>query len=191
MRRSFRHSFRPSLAATAVALLSAPTLSLGAPSSPSEVPSQLPSQINLRLPAPSEGCPVGLSVERRSPTEFVNTANSPHRGDSQRIRLTFTPLDSPAIRTVDLTVHAFSNKAQILPAATRSSSGIDRSFQISGPRASGLSQKDLWVDRIGGVTSVELNSITYVDGSVWHKDEDSTCRAVPNNLILVDLTATR
>ncbi len=179
-----RRSPRRSLVGTALALLSAPMLAFAAPSGPA-------SKANLVLPPESEGCPIGLSVERRSPTEFVNTAESPHRADSQRIRLTFTPLDSPGIRTVDLTVHAFSNKGQILPAATRSSSGIDRSFQISGPASSGLSQKDLWVERVGGVTSVELNSITYVDGSVWHRTAESSCRAVPSNLVLVDLTATR
>ncbi len=164
-------------------------LLLTAPVALSAAPSSSAADVVLRSGPQSIGCPVDLFVERRSPTEMVNVAHSNRVGNSQRILLTFVPLAGLDIKHVTLTVHALSTKPQILPADAAPPSGIDRTFRFSGPADSPLLHKDLWIDGVGAISSVDLTSITYADGSTWHQSQDSRCSAVPNKLLLIDATS--
>lgn len=163
----------------------------------SEVASQVRSQIAFRLASKSSGvvprspwtgsgCPVSLSVWRTSPTELVNASDAVQHRGSQRIHLSVDPRDTSGIRSAELTVHATSLKGRYLLASSANASpDLDCTFQISGPSTSSLRDKDLWIDGVGSVLSVDLTSITYVDGSTWRRSPDSVCRAVPSSFLLV------
>ncbi len=163
---------------SACLLLLTPSAILAAPS---------PSDVLLRIEPLGVNCPVGFSVERRSATEVVNVGQAPRHRASQRIRLTFSPFDTLGVARVDLVVHAASPNLQLLPAVapTEPQPDIDRSFQLGADGTSSLHQRDLWVDGVGSIQSVDLRSITYANGATWHPSANSTCRAVPNGLTLV------
>ncbi len=142
-------------------------------------------------PSVGNGCPVSFSVQRTSPIEVVNAADAERHQGAQRIHLTIDPLHTTGIKRARIIVHAVSLKAHLLPAAGSSSSpSVDHSFEISNASAAGLREKNLWVDGVGAILSVDLASITYVDGSTWQRSQSSSCRAIPSLLLLVgDLTA--
>lgn len=187
--RSLDHCF---LTVTALVLLISPSLS-AAPQANSQTNSQADSQVAaptasviLRSPWTGSGCPVSLSVRRTSPTEIINASDAARHQGSQRIHLSVDPRDTSGVRRADLTVHATSLKVRYLPANSASASpDLDRNFQISGPSTSSLRDRDLWIDGVGSVLSVDLNSITYIDGSTWHRSPVSICRAIPSGFLLV------
>lgn len=177
-----------SIIGTVLFLLTSSALS-AAPQASSQHSSQDASNsasIILRSPWTGSGCPVSLSVRRTSPTELVNASDAVQHRGSQRIHLSVDPRDTSGIRSAELTVHATSLKGRYLPAnSANASPDLDRNFQISGPSTSSLRDKDLWIDGAGSVLSVDLTSITYVDGSTWHRSPNSVCRAVPSSFLLV------
>ena len=66
---------------------------------------------------------------------------------------------------------------------------IDRDFKLTGAANVGLHGRNLWVEGVGGILSVDLTSILYVDGSTWHASPSSICHAVPDSFTLITATA--
>ena len=138
-------------------------------------------------------CPVGFDLHRNSPGLVANVDNaSSHRG-SQRIFFTLSPTGERSVRSIELTVHAISPGARIYPARSLAepTPDIDRDFKISAPDSLGLHGRNLWVDGVGTILSVDLTSITYTDGFTWHASPASACHAVPNGFTLVNVTASQ
>jgi hypothetical protein len=44
---------------------------------------------------------------------------------------------------------------------------------------------DLWVPGMTAVHSIELNSVTYADGSAWKLPAGPACRTIPDPMMLV------
>ncbi len=167
-------------ALTALLILASPALLIASPAQ---------SDVVLRPVPIGSGCPITLSVQRTSPTEIVNASEAALHQRSQRIRLAFDPLGTSGIRRAEVIVHASSSTPHVLPAATVSSvPELERNFDLSGTTPFGLHEKSLWLDGVGSVLFVDLTSITYMDGSTWHRSAGTVCRAVPNGFTLIALT---
>ncbi len=173
---------RSSLTALVLTLVSSSALCV-----PPQNASSAPSNTVLHSQWTGSGCPVFLTARRTSPTEIVNVSEaSRHRG-SQRIHLSVDPLGTPGVKDVEITVHASSLKSHFLPASEAVAGRyLDRDFRLSSPSSSDLRERDLWIDGVGSVLSVDLTSITYVDGTTWNRSSSSSCRAIPGNLLLID-----
>jgi len=138
-------------------------------------------------------CPVSFDVHRNSPGLVANIDHpNRHRG-SQRIFFTLAPADDRTVQSIDLVVHAVSARSGLYPAnlAAGQTPDIDREFTLTAPNNIGLHGRNLWVDRVGGILSVDLTSIAYTDGSTWHTSQASICHAVPNGFTLVGAAASR
>jgi hypothetical protein len=163
------------LSAVCPALLAAP------PQSPSSTKAvAAPSGVS------SPDCPVGFSAGRKSVTEMVEIRSQNPRASGQGVHLSLRHPEG-SIASAEVIVNASSDRNRLLLLG-KPDSGPDlhRSFHLTRDTASGdLREADLWMDRAGSISSVELVSLTYADGSVWKSAATQSCRAVPSPYLLI------
>ncbi len=136
-------------------------------------------------------CPVGFAARRQSPTEVVAIDHDARHRSGQGVHLSLQHPDTD-IRSAEVVVHAASNKTRYLPLqAGDIRPDLSKDFHLSASGAGGLRSSDLWLDNAGSITSVDLVSITYADGTTWNPDPSAICRAIPNGFMPVDLTSSR
>ena len=85
----------------------------------------------------------------------------------------------------DITLHGISG-SHLVPAGERSSADATENFSVSpssGPNH--LFNTVVYLQKLTGVDWVELNEITFADGTKWHASATSTCRVAPNGFQLV------
>jgi hypothetical protein len=139
-----------------------------------------------QIPAASDGCPVGLSAERRSDTMMLRTDDTRRGEPAHGLRITFNHRAGPQIESAEITVYGMTSKLRALPAATSSSDEISKTFQLQRTQGSeGLQEASIWMHKVGSLTRVELISITYADGTTWSESKSSQCRAVPSAVMLI------
>ena len=139
-----------------------------------------------QVPAESDGCPVGLSAERRSDMMMLRTGDSRLKDSAHGLRITFNHREGPQIESAEITVYGMTSKLRALPAATSSSDEVSKTFQLQRTKGSeGLQEASIWMHKVGSLTRVELVSITYADGTTWNESKSSRCQAVPSALMLI------
>ena len=132
------------------------------------------------------GCPVGFSASRQADLQTMLANDRSQAGPAQGLHLTLSRLNTPTIQSVEVTVYATSPKLRALPVDALSSDTISKTFELQRKAGSNsLTDADVWMHNVGSVSSVDLISITYTDGSTWHATESLRCRAVPSNFLLV------
>lgn len=157
------------------------------------VPTALAQQQTTILIAPARpaSCPVDLFVQQQSPTEVVRTGDQPPEPPAQRLEISVKP--HPYVEPVDsivIRVRGVGNRRQTLPLGALPGSGrsddLQQTFHLR--RADGaptLSRSGIRIPGINAVRWVELLSVTYIDGTVWHPAANLPCRTEPNRLLLV------
>jgi hypothetical protein len=144
------------------------------------------------VPALAATCPVGLTVKHADSFVEKQTGYTPGpqqgiiRGKNvQRIHLTMSNPSSRKIVGVQLTVYGFSSKERNFTLASASpdvSRKVDLALELD---ANGQYSGDLSLDRLTALSTVDLDSVTYADGSTWQAAKSGECRVVPDMLMLV------
>jgi hypothetical protein len=94
---------------------------------------------------------------------------------------------SHEIASVQITVHGFSDKWKAIDLANSSQTpdlakSLDLVLDVKG---GGSVSRDLSLSLFAAVTSIDLNSITYADGSTWHASSPGACSITPDLTMLV------
>jgi hypothetical protein len=133
----------------------------------------------------ADGCPVGLLADRRSDMAMVRVGETHENGPAQGLHISLIHFVTPKIESAEVTVYGVTTRASVLPVGVASDE-ISKTFSVH-PRDGnkGFQDATVWMYQVGALTRVELKSLTYADGSVWHESEGSRCRAVPNPFLLV------
>jgi hypothetical protein len=134
----------------------------------------------------ADGCPVSLFADRRSElvTRLAEDGRPTEPAQGLHIRLIRSA--TPKIERAEVTVYGVTPRAGILPLGDAAAKGISKTFVLHPGEAGKDSQEaTVWMHEVGVLTHVELNSLTYADGSVWHESDGSKCRAVPSLFLLV------
>jgi hypothetical protein len=110
---------------------------------------------------------------------------------NQRIHLTMTNSLSQDIVSAQITVHGFSDKwrAISLSDATHApdlAKTVEVALDVKG---NNHASRDLSMNHFTAVTAIDLNSVTYADGSTWHTLSPGACSVTPDLAMLV--TASR
>jgi hypothetical protein len=153
---------------------------------------QKPLQIDPR------NCPVGLQVRHGGGLPVaVGTADPVISGklkngevpsvQNQGIHLTLANLGSRDIVGLEITVHGLSEKWRNVPLSDVSpEADIAKTVYLSfDVKRSGHASRDLSLSRFTAVTSVDVNSIKYTDGSEWHAPSADACSVTPDLIMLV------
>jgi hypothetical protein len=145
--------------------------------------------VTVRLPG-NFGCPVGFSATRQGAGQVMSAGDPKQKGPAQGLHLELQHINAPAIESIEVTVYGRSPKQGILlldsEASAKSADTLSKTFELQRKAdSSSLTDADVWMQNVGSLTRVDLNAITYADGSTWHATENFKCRAIPSNFILV------
>lgn len=135
--------------------------------------------------ATADGCPVGLLVERRSDFAMRLAEDGHDRDLAQGLHISLIHF-GPAIASVEITVYGVTTRVGALPVEIAASNEISKTFILHpGEGRKGLQEATVWMHQVGALTHVELNSMSYADGSEWHESKSSICVATPSLFLLV------
>ena len=109
----------------------------------------------------------------------------------QKIRFTMTNPSLPEIVKAQFTVHGYSNNQRAFRLADASSApDLTKTVTVVlDVKRNGQASSDLSLSRFTSVTSVDLDSLTYADGSTWQPASPGACSVALS--MLMRLSATR
>lgn len=162
------------------------TLTLGAQSR-----AQSKSQTILVLTLPTvETCPVGMQARQRPGGYLQSVRNEPRVETlAQRIYLTLTGKSSAQISKAVVTARGLTAKNRVIPALSNEgyASDITKTLSLTFSPGSGRAvSTNLVLVGFTSVNSLELDSVTYSDGSTWRFTSSQGCRVAPDPLMLID-----
>lgn len=185
MQRTLSISFAIVLSSAA---LSAQAVDQYRPQKWSTQPSVVETQVFTSPPLSS--CPVSMNAKQSGSTSLVAVApgQSAVRDFAQQIHLTLGDGTAAKIVAATVTVHGFNARSRILPAANAEDgpSRITRTLNVSlSSEDQNQSAADLMLRGFTSVRSIDIDSLTYADGSTW-KSGERVCRVAPDLVMLVD-----
>ena len=105
----------------------------------------------------------------------------------QRLQLTLSNPSSRDIVSAEFTAHGFSNKPRARDLSAGSNEpDLAKTIEIAlGLKGNGHVSSDLSLQHFTAVTSIDLNSLTYADGTTWHAPSPGACSITPSPVMLV------
>ncbi len=144
----------------------------------------------------STNCPVGLQVKHATGLPIAISAESPAINrkalpdgvsvQNLGIHLILTNLSPRSIVSAQVVVHGFSNKWRYVPLSGADpdlATPVDVALDVKG---NGQASRNLSLSHFTAITAVDVNAITYADGSTWRTSSAGTCSASPDLLMLVN-----
>ncbi len=148
-----------------------------------QAPAQSTSSVVL-MASRTAGCPVGLEARHAQDGGLVSVSPTT-RHSEQSYRILFSPSDEKAISQAKITLHGLAG-GQVVPAAAAPKGDATESFTLSPAMgAKHLFRSTVSTGKLTGVQWVELDELTYSDGTQWHASATATCRVAPNGFMLV------
>jgi hypothetical protein len=151
-------------------------------------------------------CPVGMkATHSASLPASMNAGGSSGQGPAinghkfvtqppvpainQQIHLIMTNLLPRDIVSAQFTSHGFSNKRRTVYAGEAQAPDISSTKDVVvDVKGNGRASSDLSLGHFTAVSSIDLNSITYADGSTWRSPSPGACSVVPDGIMLVAAT---
>jgi hypothetical protein len=153
-----------------------------APSNPVSQPAVL------EIAPPAAHCPVSLNAQQMPGGDRWVVNGASVKPLAQRLHLTATAPHSGPIVAANITVRGYTGKARLTPVGRFDSDTGDAARTLDVAFASGAggeASTDIALAGFSAVTVVELNSITYSDGSRWKLSAGSSCRTWIDGIMLV------
>ncbi len=132
-----------------------------------------------------QNCPVGFSA-RHTGSGAMLSVSPKSRPQLQGYNITFQPRAGLGVAEAKLTLHGISGPH--LRPANGNTDGATATESFTVSPSSGENHRFhsvVYVQKLTGVDWIELNEVTYADGTQWHESADAPCRVVPNGFMLV------
>lgn len=125
-------------------------------------------------------CPVGFHAAVDPRLTLREVKNGKKAVDATLVRLDFTPVDTKkTIVAASVTAHGVAPHGELMLVEQAADDSRTQAFELTqGTNPAGLVWTEVRVTAMPLVRWVELNQITYADGSVWHAAEGTTCKSV-------------
>lgn len=142
-------------------------------------------------PSPAASCPVGMKADHLSDGSMIKTGSTHPKdahpkGIGQRLHLTLTSPDQRTIASATLKLLGWNATGRMERAALHNEDQSARTVTASftaGP--ADTASADVWASGLTAVTSVELLSVRYSDGSTWTSTQGKTCSVSPDPMMLI------
>jgi len=137
----------------------------------------------------ANSCPVALHARQSADAfrrEVANGGSYP-KSLAQHLHLTASNPAGPQIVAAKVTVRGFADKARALaagPAQDDSDAAQTVDVKFAGEPGH-QAAAELTVPGFSAVTAIELNSVTYADGSTWKIASGSACRSPIDGFMLI------
>jgi hypothetical protein len=140
-------------------------------------------------PAAAPACPVSMRAQHAMGGALVKATpgHSTQRLSFQRLVLTLTNRSASGITGATVTVHGTTGKARVMPAGASGDDDSDDAQVLDLAFDQGAVKEtsaNLAVRGLTSVSRIDLNSVTYADGTTW-KSDSYVCYAVPDPNMLV------
>lgn len=137
----------------------------------------------------ASSCPIAMDARQGVWAHTAPVENGrPHDGIGQRISLTLADLHSATIVHAAVKILGLSGKNRILNSSERLNGAADASRVVqltSFTEAKNGVTAEVYAPGFTSVTSIQLLSVTYADGSTWKTPQSKVCRVMPDPLMLV------
>jgi hypothetical protein len=134
-------------------------------------------------------CPVALHAQQFSAAtrREVGSDDPRPKGVAQSLHLILTNPDSRRVVAANVTVRGFADKARFVETlSSPDNSDAARTMDVRFLAGSGKEvSADLRVPGLTAVSAIDLNSVTFADGSIWKLAAGSSCRSWIDGLMLV------
>jgi hypothetical protein len=110
------------------------------------------------------------------------------KGVAQLLHLTLINPDSRQIAAAKVRAHGLSGKVQVTQTQPdQVAPDVTRAFHLKFSSAEGNQvSSDLWVPGMTAVLSIDLDSVTFTDGSTRIFSPRDNCHIAPDPLMLID-----
>jgi hypothetical protein len=148
----------------------------------------------IRIPMLASGCPVSLRAKQSAAALARQVNDGRQQDDSARpegiAQLLHLIVSSPGTRrviTANVTVHGFANRGRVVETlSTRDDTDAAKTFDVQFAAGPGREiSTDLWVPGLSAVGSIDVNSVTYDDGSTWKLAAGGSCRVPIDGVMLI------
>jgi hypothetical protein len=134
-------------------------------------------------------CPVNLSAQQGMSGALRTTRSgqkdTPPRSVGQQIHLTLANPQPVGITAARIQVRGYTPAGRVFPLAPLSPDAA-RSLNLVLTLAPGRdATTDLRLESFSAVTSIELQSVSYADGTTWHADSQTRCQIAPDPVMLI------
>jgi hypothetical protein len=165
----------------------------------------LKSQPNLFLDFPAVStCPIGMRARQGISGQLAAVQNGqrkqmlvarlyltltgPDSADSDAGSVNLPPTRNSQIRSATVTVHGWNGKDRILPVSSDRNPSAEASKTLTvrfDPTEDRDVTTDLLLPGFTATSMVDLDSVTYADGSTWKFAGQRACHVAPDGLMLV------
>jgi len=125
-------------------------------------------------------CPILLHAQHLSDGDLVKTDGAHPKGIGQALRLTVASSTHGVVTQADILLHGWTPKGRYSQAAPDSSATVTRRQHIQFAAGSDQSLADIWVAGLSAITSIEIASAIYSDGSAWSPSANLSCSIKPD-----------
>jgi hypothetical protein len=139
------------------------------------------------------GCPLGIDVHLSSPAVLSRAEKQhPTPGPVQYINVDLSNAEPTEVISFDARVQGISAAPRFVPLSeftVPKSNSLPEPIPFHSDRALPMGGKLslLWtLANTTGVEWVQLDRITYADGSSWHRQQSDVCKVEPNGFMLVN-----
>jgi hypothetical protein len=132
-------------------------------------------------------CPVSLHARHAPGGDMIKVDAVPINGIAQLIHLTVANPDSKQIVAANITVRGFTDKGRLIQVMSNQDS-YDARKTIDVKFSAGAGKEvsaNLSLPGFSAVSLIDLNSVTYSDGSNWKLAPGNSCRSWIDGLMLV------
>jgi hypothetical protein len=118
---------------------------------------------------------------------MVKVDKSRPEGIAQLLHLTLTNPDARRLVAARLRVHGVSGKPRMTQAAqSAADADVHQTLRVKFlPSPDRSVSTNVWVPGMAAVLSVDLDEVTYADGSTWKFEGREGCHVAPDPLVLV------
>jgi hypothetical protein len=146
-------------------------------------------QLNFSV-ASKGACPVGLRAQHGADGNIRKVDKNRPEGIAQLLHLIITSRDSRQIVEARLRVRGTSGKGRVDRADSdqNSASGMDATRNVTArfrPGGDNEIVANAWVPGLTSVLQVDVNAVTFADGSVEQFGAADGCRFTPEHLMLI------
>ncbi len=137
---------------------------------------------------PMSGCPIGMQASQGVWNHTIAVQKGlGNQKFGQRLALTLKDSRHAGIAAATVRVHGLTDKSRVVQAgndaATQDAATTVR-LSFGSQEESGVTG-DLWIPGFTAVTSVELQEVSYRDGSAWRVSGSDICRVQPDPVMLI------
>ena len=141
----------------------------------------------VQIPSIKSNCPVSLHAQQAAGGEMLTVNNGHPKGIGQGLHLILTNPDSRQIAGANVTIRGLTARDRMVQTlSNQDASDVAKTLDVTFPTGPDNNvTANLWVPGMTSVQAIELNSVTYADGSIWKLDAGNGCRTVPDGFMLV------